>query len=50
MSLTKAKMSGSLKDQLLEEERAIEAEREAIHADKVKASKKEKGSKVKDQD
>lgn len=45
MSLTKAKMTDSLKDQLLEEERAIEAEREAIHKDKVKAEKKAPKSK-----
>lgn len=48
MSLTKAKMKDSLKDQLLEEERAIEAEREAVHKDLVRVEKK--GKKVRDED
>lgn len=40
MSLTKAKMDTSLKDQLLQEERDIEAEYAAVAKDKARASKK----------
>ena len=41
MSLTPARMENSLKDQLLEEERAIKAELEAVENDKHRASKKD---------
>lgn len=48
MSLTSAKMTGSLKDQLLAEEVALKAELEAVEKDVVKAEKKVKKSKKDD--
>lgn len=49
MSLSPAKMENSLKDQLLDEERALKAELEAVGKDKARASKTDpkgkKGSK-----
>lgn len=42
MSLTAAKMTGSLKEQLLEEERELRAELEAVEKDKKRAGKKGK--------
>jgi hypothetical protein len=44
MSLTAAKMKGSLKDQLADEEVALKAELAAVEQDKVRAAKKEKVS------
>jgi hypothetical protein len=45
MSLTAAKMTGSLKDQLLEEEKALKAELEAVQKDVKKEAKKVKKEK-----
>ncbi len=41
MSLTKAKMTGSLKDQLLQEEQDLEAELAAVKKGTVRAGKKD---------
>lgn len=41
MSLTAAKMENSLKEQLLQEERDLKAELEAVEKAKGRASKKE---------
>lgn len=48
MSLTAAKMTTSLKDQLLAEELALKAELEAVEKDVVKATRKVRKSKKDD--
>lgn len=47
MSLTPAKMKDSLKDQLLQEEKDLKAELEAVEKAKHRAAKEEKGKEEK---
>jgi hypothetical protein len=48
MSLTPGKMTGSLKEQLLQQEKDLKAELEAIEKAKARAGKVDKKSKKKD--